>query len=121
MYTTVFTTPPIPSGGRALLHFYGLVFLSPWADQPFPVGINYRASITINNVTLAISNDVVGSFRYFEFDITDVLAPSNTLRVEVSDHSPSAQSSVLYLIGCVPVLCWLADIRPGASPSKPDP
>ena len=42
-------------------------------------GINYRANIWLNGQQIAHENDVVGTFRYFEFDITKYVTQSNNV------------------------------------------
>ena len=51
-------------------------------------GINYRANIWLNGKLLANSNDVVGAWRTYQFDITGaVAAGKNVLAIEV--HAPT--------------------------------
>jgi exo-1,4-beta-D-glucosaminidase len=46
--------------------------------------INYRANIWLNGRRIATSDQAVGMYRTFEFDITDIAVPdTNTLAVEV--------------------------------------
>ena len=50
-------------------------------------GINYRANIWINGKKLAASDQVVGAFRRYEFDVTSFVKPgakNNVVAVEVS-------------------------------------
>lgn len=49
-------------------------------------GINYRANIWINGKKLAGSDQVVGAFRRYQFDVTDFVHPGekNVVAVEVS-------------------------------------
>ena len=49
-------------------------------------GINYRANIWINGKKLADTDQVVGAFRRYEFNVTDFVRPgaNNALAVEVS-------------------------------------
>lgn len=53
--------------------------------------INYRANIWLNGRLLAKSDQVVGMYRMFEFDITEVALPgaSNALAVEVFPPTPT--------------------------------
>jgi len=69
-YRTQFRLPLKDRGRHVALHFDG---------------INYRANIWLNGRKLADAKDVVGTFRLFEFDITDIAKPGalNTLAVEV--------------------------------------
>src|SRR5713101_8314369 len=48
-------------------------------------GINYRANIFLNGKQIANSNDVVGAWRTYEFNITNALKPgrANVLAVQV--------------------------------------
>lgn len=70
-YRTEFIIPANETGKRIWLHFSG---------------INYRANIWLNGQKLADSAQVVGAYRTYEFDITDVASfgnDSNVLAVEV--------------------------------------
>jgi exo-1,4-beta-D-glucosaminidase len=53
--------------------------------------INNRANIWLNGHQVANSNQVVGMYRMFEFDVTDVALPGapNTLAVEVFPPTPA--------------------------------
>lgn len=68
IYRTSFPSLPLPSGGRAVLHFAGL---------------NYRANVALNGFTLADNTTAVGPFVYFDFDITSMMGADNLLEVEV--------------------------------------
>ena len=57
-YRTTFRVPATMHGRRVTLHFDG---------------INYRANIWLNGLRLADSTAVVGTYRRYEFDITDAL------------------------------------------------
>src|SRR5215471_13863534 len=50
----------------------------------FP-GINYRASVWVNGKKIADKKDVVGTFRIFEFDVTNAVKPgaSNAVALEI--------------------------------------
>lgn len=54
-------------------------------------GINYRANIWLNTILVAASSEVAGTFRRFEFDITDIATPggANCLAVEVLAPTPT--------------------------------
>ena len=69
-YRTQFRLPAALTGKRLWLNFDA---------------INYRANIWLNGKQLANSNEAVGMYRMFEFDITDAARPGaeNTLAVEV--------------------------------------
>src|SRR5579884_3425810 len=68
-YRTEFTLPAAFHGRNVALHFDG---------------INYRANIWLNGKQVANSNDVAGTWRLFEFDVTQVLgAGENVLAAEV--------------------------------------
>jgi len=49
------------------------------------LGINYRANIWVNGQRIADTNDVAGTYRAYEFDITKYLKPSvaNALALEI--------------------------------------
>lgn len=69
IYRTTVPSLSVPAGGRAVLHFAGL---------------NYRAHITLNGVTLADNTTAVGPFVYFDFDVTALLTSGpNDLTVQV--------------------------------------
>jgi len=69
-YRTTFTIPAADKGKRLWLNFDA---------------INYRADIWLNGHQIGNSDDVVGMYRMFEFDITDVaVAGVNTLAVKVT-------------------------------------
>ncbi len=69
-FRTEFETPAGSRDSHVALHFDG---------------INYRANIWVNGRQIAESDRVAGTFRLFEFDITDIVRRSgrNTLEVEV--------------------------------------
>jgi len=68
-YRTEFTVPASFNGKHIALHFDG---------------INYRANIWLDGKQIADSDDVVGTWRVFEFDVTDDLRNgANVLAVEV--------------------------------------
>jgi len=69
-YRTSFRLPDSYGGKTIWLHFKG---------------INYRANIWLNGHKIADSMQVVGAFRTFEFDVTEVALPGedNILAVEV--------------------------------------
>ena len=50
------------------------------------LGINYRANIWVNGQKIANADEVAGTYRSYEFDVTKVLAPgkANALAVEIS-------------------------------------
>jgi exo-1,4-beta-D-glucosaminidase len=50
------------------------------------MGINYRANIWVNGQKIADADNVAGTYRSYEFDVTKALTPGkvNTLAVEVS-------------------------------------
>jgi exo-1,4-beta-D-glucosaminidase len=70
-YRTVFEAPKDFTGKHVRLHLDG---------------INYRANIWLNGAKVAGDDEVVGMFRRFEFDVTDVMRPGqmNCLAVEIS-------------------------------------
>jgi len=74
-YRTEFQIPAADSGRRLWLHFDG---------------INYSANVWLNGRKLADSADVAGSFRRYEFDVTDAARAgvTNALAVEVFAPKP---------------------------------
>src|SRR4051812_41287097 len=75
-YRREFEVTPRP-GGRVRLNFDG---------------INYRANIWLNGKRIADTNEVVGAYRMYEFDVTDTIrsGKANVLAVEV--FPPDANS-----------------------------
>jgi exo-1,4-beta-D-glucosaminidase len=69
-YRTEFQMPEGERGRQIQLHFDG---------------INFRANIWLNGKQIANANDVAGTFRTFEFDVTDAVqfGRNNVLAVEV--------------------------------------
>ncbi|HUC52824.1 MAG TPA: glycoside hydrolase family 2 protein [Candidatus Cybelea sp.] len=69
-YRTEFTAPEVEGKKTQWLNF---------------LGINYRANIWINGHKVGDANDVAGTYRAYEFDVTKFLQPgnANTLAVEV--------------------------------------
>ena len=68
-YVRPFEIPAIKKGQHVSIHFDG---------------INYYANIWLNGKLLASRDSVFGTFRRFEFDITDLLKPKdNVLAVEI--------------------------------------
>ncbi|HYU52993.1 MAG TPA: beta galactosidase jelly roll domain-containing protein, partial [Gemmatimonadaceae bacterium] len=74
-YRTTFRVPATMRGRRITLHFDG---------------INYRANIWLNGRQLADSSAVVGTYRRYEFDVTDAVRMNgaNALAVEVFAPTP---------------------------------
>src|SRR5688572_73271 len=74
-YRTEFEVPAAKSGRPLWLHFEG---------------INYRANIWMNGTQIAGAQDVVGVFRRYEFDVTEVARPgaANAVAVEVIGPEP---------------------------------
>jgi len=73
-YRTEFTIPAEKAGRRLALHFDG---------------INYRANIWLNGQQIAKASEVVGVFRRFEFDVTEVaVGGMNALALEVYGPEP---------------------------------
>ncbi len=76
-YRTTFRVPATMRGKRVTLHFDG---------------INYRANIWLNGRRLADSTAVVGTYRRYEFDITDAIkggAEKPDLQTTWVDWNPS--------------------------------
>jgi len=74
-YRTEFTLPASSAGKSFWLHFDG---------------INYRANVWVNGTLVAESDEVVGAFRRFLFDVTSVVRPgeANAVAVEVIGPEP---------------------------------
>jgi exo-1,4-beta-D-glucosaminidase len=73
-YRKAFKLPVLKTGQHVVLHFDGL---------------NYYANIWLNGKLLASRDSVFGTFRRFEFDITDRLQPKgNVLAVEIFRAQP---------------------------------
>jgi exo-1,4-beta-D-glucosaminidase len=74
-YQTQFTAPAGYRGKRVQLHFDGL---------------NFRANVWLNGRQIADANTMAGTWRLFEFDVTDLVAPGsvNALAVEVFPQTP---------------------------------
>jgi exo-1,4-beta-D-glucosaminidase len=79
-YRTEFSLPAADSGKRIWLNFNG---------------INYRANIWLNGQRIAVSQNVAGTFRIYEFDVTAAARPGakNVLAVEV--FPPTAEDLAL--------------------------
>lgn len=70
-YRTIFTIPTSEAGKRIWLNFSG---------------INYRANIWLNGEKIADSTEVVGTYRTYEFDVTDkvnVDSDTNVIALEI--------------------------------------
>ena len=74
-YRTQFLLPAHYRGKRVQLHFDG---------------INFRAAVWLNGREIADSEKIAGTYRLFEFDVTDLIAPGkmNALAVEVFPPTP---------------------------------
>ena len=72
-YRTTFELPALKEGEHAVLDFDGVC---------------YRANVWLNGQQIANSQEMAGSFRQFEFDITKEIAPENVLAVEVFRAQP---------------------------------
>ncbi len=73
-YYKQFTTPVLRKGQHVSLHFNG---------------INYYANIWLNGKLIASRDSILGTFRRFEFDITDFLTTKgNVLAVEIFRAQP---------------------------------
>jgi exo-1,4-beta-D-glucosaminidase len=69
-WRTEFNLPAPASGKHLALHF---------------PGINYRANVWVNGKKIADAKDVAGTYRIFEFDVTNALKPgaSNAIALEI--------------------------------------
>src|SRR5262249_39692965 len=65
------------TGGQAWLNFFG---------------INYRANIWVNGKQIADTNDVVGAYRTYQFNITDAAQSEkpNVLALEIFPAGPNS-------------------------------
>lgn len=72
-YRTTFDLPALKEGEHVLLDFDGVC---------------YRANVWLNGQQIANSEDMAGSFRQFEYDITKTAAQENVLAVEVFRAQP---------------------------------
>ena len=72
-YRTTFDLPVLKEGEHAVLDFDGVC---------------YRANVWLNGQQIANSQEMAGSFRQFEYDITKTAAQENVLAVEVFRAQP---------------------------------
>lgn len=74
-YRTEFRLPSVSRGSHVALHF---------------AGINFRANIWLNGRQIAKSDRVAGTFRLYEFDVTEIakVEAANTIEVEVFPPEP---------------------------------
>lgn len=72
-YRTIFNLPALKEGEHVLLNFDG---------------ISYRANVWLNGQQIANSQEMVGSFRQFEYDVTREASQENVLAVEVFRAQP---------------------------------
>jgi exo-1,4-beta-D-glucosaminidase len=73
-YRTEFTSPGANEDQRVMLNFDG---------------ISYYANVWLNSVLIASRDSIYGTFRRFEFDVTDLLKDSvNILAVEIFKQKP---------------------------------
>ena len=72
-YRTTFILPALKDGEHAVLSFDGIC---------------YRANVWLNGKQIANSQEMVGSFRQFEFDVTTSISKENVLEVEVFRAQP---------------------------------
>ena len=82
-YRTQFNVPAEVRGKRLVLHFDG---------------INFRADIWLNGRRLADARQVAGSWRLFEFDVTDALAPDSTNALAVEVFPPTPQDLAITFV-----------------------
>ena len=79
-YRTTFEMPELKEGEHVLLDFDGIC---------------YRANVWLNGQQIANSQEMAGSFRQFEFDVTKTITQENVLAVEVFRAQPGEPN-----IGC---------------------
>ena len=74
-YQTQFGVPVSYKGKRVQLHFDG---------------INFRAAVWLNGTEIASAEKMAGTYRLFEFDVTDIVVPGkvNALAVQVFPPTP---------------------------------
>lgn len=72
-YRTTFNMPALKDGEHAILCFDGIC---------------YRANVWLNGQQIANSQEMVGSFRQFEYDVTANIGQENVLEVEVFRAQP---------------------------------
>src|SRR5262249_22145550 len=72
-WRTEFRVPASAAGKHLALHF---------------PGINYRASVWVNGKKIADKKDVVGTYRIFEFDVTNGLKAGATNAVALEIFAP---------------------------------
>ena len=72
-YRTTFNLPALEEGQHVLLDFDGVC---------------YRANVWLNGQQIANSQEMAGSFRQFEYDVTPQIANDNVLAVEVFRAQP---------------------------------
>ena len=72
-YRTTFNMPALKDGEHVILCFDGIC---------------YRANVWLNGQQIANSQEMVGSFRQFEFDVTANIGQENVLEVEVFRAQP---------------------------------
>ena len=72
-WRTEFKVPASAAGKHLALHF---------------PGINYRANIWVNGKKIADAKDIVGTYRIFEFDVTDALKPGAANAVALETFAP---------------------------------
>lgn len=74
-YRTEFQLPAGARGQHMALHFDG---------------INYRANVWLNGKQIATSTQVAGTYRLYEFDITELAVPGATNTLAVETFAPGA-------------------------------
>ena len=73
LYRTTFNMPTLKEGEHVLLDFDGIC---------------YRANVWLNGQQIANSEEMAGTFRQFEFDVTKAIGKDNELQVEVFRAQP---------------------------------
>ena len=73
LYRTTFKMPTLKVGEHAVLSFDGIC---------------YRANVWLNGQQIANSQEMAGTFRQFEFDVTTLIRQENVLEVEVFRAQP---------------------------------
>ena len=87
-YRTEFKLPPEYSGKTVWLGFDG---------------INYRANVWMNGVRIASSEDLAGTWRLFNLDVTSVVKPGQTNSLAVEIFPPQPRDLAITLVDWAPM------------------
>lgn len=81
-YRKEFSLAPLPADGKAWLYFKG---------------VNYRANVWLNGKQIATGEQLVGTYRDVELDITDAARDQNVLAVEVFAPDPKRDLTITFV------------------------